>query len=61
MQTNFERKLHALKTKRFASVAEIADRDFLRWLQEKSDQAIDKISGQYGVVSFKDLTLSEEK
>ena len=61
MQTNLEGKLHALKSaKRFASVAEIADRDFLRWLQEKSDQAMDKISGKYGAVSFKDLTLSEK-
>ena len=59
-QTNLKKKPHALKNKRFASFSESAHRDFLRWLQEKSDQAIDKISGQYGVVSFKDLTVSEE-
>ena len=61
MQTNLEKKPHALKNKRFVSFAEVADRDFLRWLQGKGDQVMDKISGQHGVVSFKDLTVTEEK
>ena len=61
MQTNLEKKPYALKNKRFVSFAEVADRDILRWLQEKGHQVMDKISGQHGVVSFKDLTVSEEK
>ena len=62
MQTNLEKKAHALKNKRFVSFAEVADRDFLHWLEEKCDrgQVMDKVSGQYGVENFKDLTVSEE-
>ena len=61
MPTNLKKKPLALKNKQFASFSEIAHRDFLRWLQEKSDQAMGKISRQHGVVNFKDLTISEEK
>lgn len=61
IQTNLKSKSHALKNKRCTSFAEIADRDFLRWLQEKGDQVMAKISGQYGVASFKDLTVSREE
>ena len=56
MQTNLEKKPQALKNKRFVSFAEVANRDILHWLQEKCD----KISEQYCIVNFKDLTLSEE-
>ena len=61
MKTNLKKKPHALKNKRCTSFAEIVDRDFLCWLQEKGYQVMGKISGQYGVVRFRDLTLSEEK
>ena len=61
VQKNLTKKPHALKNKGFASFSEIADRDFLRWLLEKGDEVMDKISRQHGVVSFKDLTVSAEK
>ena len=59
-QTKLKKSPHALRNKRFSSLSDNRDRDFLHWVREKSDQVVEKISGRCGLVIFKDLTVSEE-
>ena len=60
MQTKLKKKPHALRNKRFASLSDIGDGDFIQWVRDKGDQVVGKISGQCSVVIFKDLTVSVE-
>ena len=60
MQAKLKKKLNALKIRRRAPFSDVGDREFLRWVQEKGVQVMDKIPGRFSVVKFKDLTVSEE-